>query len=357
MGKILLKSLQALFMGAFLTLAFASWNTALGQATVTTDKDDYAPGEYVIITGTGWEPGERVDFTFVETPKPESCVNSHDNFATADASGNIYYDGFLIKINHLGVHFVLTATGQVSGRVAVTEFTDANVKFSTTGLPPNVNVTVSYSGFSPPSPGSAISSSVTFSTGGGGNGASGNIALIGNLNFQFPNTITVLTTVYTLVSTSPTSPATIPATGTFGIEATYIVGKGASTISVNAVGPFTYNSNPQGPDAVTKSGSTGSVTFSYVGVSPTTYAASATKPTNAGSYQVTATLASDANYNGAVSAPLAFSIGKAASVTTVTITGAPFTYTGSSQTPAIVSVTGAGGLSLTPAPLYVNNTN
>ncbi|WP_211315916.1 hypothetical protein, partial [Algoriphagus ratkowskyi] len=44
-------------------------------------------------------------------------------------------------------------------------------------------------------------------------------------------------------------------------------------------------------------------------------------------------------------------------VTTVTITGAPFTYTGSAITPATVSVTGAGGLSLTPAPVYVNNTN
>jgi hypothetical protein len=37
-----------------------------------------------------------------------------------------------------------------------------------------------------------------------------------------------------------------------------------------------------------------------------------------------------------------FSIGKASSTTVVTVTGAPFTYTGSAQTPATVSVTGAG---------------
>jgi hypothetical protein len=52
-----------------------------------------------------------------------------------------------------------------------------------------------------------------------------------------------------------------------------------------------------------------------------------------------------------------FSIGKASSTTVVTVTGAPFTYTGSAQTPATVSVTGAGGLNLTPTADYANNTN
>lgn len=49
-------------MGTFLILAFASWNTAFGPATVTTDKDDYAPGEFAIITGTGWALETMVDF-------------------------------------------------------------------------------------------------------------------------------------------------------------------------------------------------------------------------------------------------------------------------------------------------------
>ncbi|WP_439882832.1 YDG domain-containing protein [Pontibacter sp. MBLB2868] len=108
---------------------FSAWGVK--AQTVTTDKDDYSPGEYVIITGTGWEPGEQVDFTFEETPKPETCVNSHDNHAIADANGKIYYNGFLIKENHIGVAFVLTAIGQVSGKVAVTEFTDGNVRVKT----------------------------------------------------------------------------------------------------------------------------------------------------------------------------------------------------------------------------------
>ncbi len=43
-------------------------------------------------------------------------------------------------------------------------------------------------------------------------------------------------------------------------------------------------------------------------------------------------------------------------MTVVTCTG-PNTYTGSALTPCSVAVTGAGGLSLTPDPTYVNNTN
>lgn len=90
----ILPKIARLFSLVLLLLCFSSFSEALGQATVTTDKDDYAPGEYVIITGTGWEPGERVDFHFEETPKPETCSNSHDNFAIADPNGNIRYDGF-----------------------------------------------------------------------------------------------------------------------------------------------------------------------------------------------------------------------------------------------------------------------
>ena len=47
----------------FLGTTFAV-NAQSGPATITTDKEDYVPGEYVIITGSGWEPGETVSFQF-----------------------------------------------------------------------------------------------------------------------------------------------------------------------------------------------------------------------------------------------------------------------------------------------------
>src|SRR6185503_5824200 len=64
----------------------------------------------------------------------------------------------------------------------------------------------------------------------------------------------------------------------------------------------------------------------------------------------------DANHTGSTDSK-DFTIGKAASTTAVTCTAWPFTYDGTPQTPCSVAVTGAGALSLTPAPTYANNTN
>ncbi|SHH61442.1 hypothetical protein SAMN05443373_1271, partial [Flavobacterium granuli] len=78
---------------------------------------------------------------------------------------------------------------------------------------------------------------------------------------------------------------------------------------------------------------------------------------NVGTANASYTYPGDANHFGSDDNK-DFAIGKAASVTTVTIAaGAPFTYTGSAIEQASVTVTGAGGLSLTPAPVYANNIN
>ncbi len=78
-----------------------------------------------------------------------------------------------------------------------------------------------------------------------------------------------------------------------------------------------------------------------------TYNGSATAPTNAASYAVVATV-NDTNYEGTASDTLV--IAKASSTTTVS-GGGTFVYNSAAR-PASVSVTGAGGLSLTPAPVY-----
>ena len=84
---------------------------------------------------------------------------------------------------------------------------------------------------------------------------------------------------------------------------------------------------------------------------------SATTHTDAGTYnRDTWNFTGAANYNNTSGAVNDF-IDKATSTTVVTINGGPFTYTGLAQTPATVSVTGAGGLSLTPTASYTNNIN
>ena len=95
-------------------------------ATVKTDKDDYAPGETVVISGTGWEAGETVKLTLHMDPLRDSDTELS---ATADASGNFTNTDFAPGTYDVGVRFVLTALGTTSGRRAQTTFTDGPTDF------------------------------------------------------------------------------------------------------------------------------------------------------------------------------------------------------------------------------------
>lgn len=75
-----------------------------------------------------------------------------------------------------------------------------------------------------------------------------------------------------------------------------------------------------------------------------------------GTCTITATKASDSTYNSATSAGVSITVGKESSTTTVSCPSS-VAYTGSALTPCTVSVTGTGGLSLTPSANYSNNTN
>ncbi len=61
-------------------------------------------------------------------------------------------------------------------------------------------------------------------------------------------------------------------------------------------------------------------------------------------------------FGSSTSAAFKQDVNKASSTTTVTCP-VSITYTGSALTPCTVSVTGAGGLDLTPDPTYTDNTN
>ncbi|UKJ06755.1 gliding motility-associated C-terminal domain-containing protein [Solitalea lacus] len=135
--------------------------------------------------------------------------------------------------------------------------------------------------------------------------------------------------------------------GSSGSE-TFAIGKATTTtvVTING-GPFTYTGSAQTPATVSVTGAGG------LNLTP---AASYANNTDAGTATASYTYAETANYLGS-SGSETFAIGKAATTTVVTINGGPFTYTGSAQTPATVSVTGAGGLNLTPAAAYANNIN
>ncbi|WP_333696764.1 MBG domain-containing protein, partial [Flavobacterium sp.] len=119
-----------------------------------------------------------------------------------------------------------------------------------------------------------------------------------------------------------TSPSTAPNAGTASYGVTFTptdlanyntvtttvsvtVNKANSSISVTGSNSYTYNGLPQGPNTVSQTGSNGAITYSYTGVS---YGPTALLPSQAGTYQVVATVAEDANFNGASSAAYAFTI-------------------------------------------------
>ena len=95
-------------------------------ATVSTDKEDYTPGDTVTVTGAGWEPGETVSLLFHEDVNPP--IHPDETLSTvADELGHIFNREYGIDSTDIGVRFVLTATGQTSGRTAHATFTDNKV--------------------------------------------------------------------------------------------------------------------------------------------------------------------------------------------------------------------------------------
>ncbi|MCX6197084.1 MAG: YDG domain-containing protein [Flavobacteriia bacterium] len=151
------------------------------------------------------------------------------------------------------------------------------------------------------------------------------------------------------ISGTPTAAGTfnttITATNSGGTDSktlVFTISKGTSSITATGTTSYTYTGSAQGPATNTKSGSSGAVTYSYSGVSPTVYGPSSTAPNNVGTYQVIATVATDDNYNTASSTAYAFAITKASSSITATGTTS-FVYTGSAQGPASNNKSGSTG--------------
>ncbi|WP_373522714.1 hypothetical protein [Aquiflexum sp.] len=84
---------------------------ATNAQTVTSDKDDYAPGETAIITGEGWIGDQFVDLHFEEDPFVDHIHDYHDIAVNPDGTFRVE---FPIFERHLGVTFTLTAEGKQS---------------------------------------------------------------------------------------------------------------------------------------------------------------------------------------------------------------------------------------------------
>ncbi len=120
-------------------------------------------------------------------------------------------------------------------------------------------------------------------------------------------------------TTKPTAAGSYTVTASVAADATHTgatssatafsINPVASTISVTG-GSYTYDGSAQGPTTAPVTGSSGTVTFSYAGTTSAgvPYGPSATRPSAAGSYTVTASVAADNNYLAATSAAATFTI-------------------------------------------------
>ena len=126
----------------------------------------------------------------------------------------------------------------------------------------------------------------------------------------------------------------------------FTIDKASSTTVVTCPANVTYNGSAQTPCSVAVTGA-GSLSLAPD--------AAYTNNTNAGTATASYTYGGDANHTGS-SDSKNFTIDKAASHTVVTCPDS-LIYDGSARTPCSVAVTGAGGLSLTPAPNYSHNTD
>lgn len=127
---------------------------------------------------------------------------------------------------------------------------------------------------------------------------------------------------------------------------TFTIKAGTSSISITGDPSKTYDGNVVTDPAVSKSGSTGAVTYTYYTdaacTTKTTTASGAASdgaaPKNAGDYWVKATLAADSNYGSATSVAKKFAISQKALTDSMITLGTQKTYNGTEQRVQIASV-------------------
>jgi Carboxypeptidase regulatory-like domain/IPT/TIG domain/Dockerin type I domain len=158
-------------------------------------------------------------------------------------------------------------------------------------------------------------------------------------------------TTYGPTATAPTLPGTYTVTAHTPGDANNNPGDSTpAALTINKANPivtatggtFTYNGNPQAASGSATGGAGEVLTFtlSYSGTGATTYGPSATAPSLAGTYTVTAHTPGDANNNAGDSSPTALTINKFN--TAMSALGGTVTYTGTPHAGSGQALGGAG---------------
>ncbi len=254
----------------------------LGKPTITTDKDDYSPGDIVVVAGSRWLPGETVKLDFAVLPLQLTLTY----FAVADDKGNIYNNEYIIFEHHLGQEIILTATGQTSGMSTMTVFTDSlqidlgPIAIAIIDNPQIGSVTVGAQSPVVVYPASNARYTITINRGTGKGSFYADLSVITPLpdgcaasfkssHIYFSSSRSSATTTLTISTTSGTTPAGITS---FTVRAEVSdtstdCAKGDGTLTVGGIGSVTAKS--QSPNPVYTPGSaTYTVTVNRSGIGP-----------------------------------------------------------------------------------------
>src|SRR5262249_25966561 len=107
-------------------------NRTVPSAVLWTDKADYAPGSPAIINGSGFLVGETVQIQVLHTDGLPNDEAAHQpSFVTNGGAGDLdgvadgkFQTTWTMDADATGSAFQVTATGQTSGEIAQTTFTD-----------------------------------------------------------------------------------------------------------------------------------------------------------------------------------------------------------------------------------------
>lgn len=110
-------------------VAFATTTTEDGLS-ISTDKDDYQPGDTVHFTGSGWQPGDVLDIVLTDEPLTH---DPHTWSVVVGEDGMFHDSTYVVDDGDLDVTFTLVATSRATGRSLTVQFTDGNPESPTAG--------------------------------------------------------------------------------------------------------------------------------------------------------------------------------------------------------------------------------
>jgi MBG domain/Divergent InlB B-repeat domain/Kelch motif len=286
-----------------------------GFATLKTDKDDYAPGEIVTFTGSGWQPGETVKLTVSED------ADTHDDFlfeAVADEFGNIVNTDFYPRedevYHHMGARFYAMARG--IGSEAQTTFTDAGT------------LTINFAGDGSGSVSGSGAGPHDFS---GCTSANGSCSLVYNSAGNVTLTTTAASgSTFTGWSSnvqydSATGQYSVKMDGNKTITATFTTASQNQTITFGPLADKTYGDADFNVTATASSG----LPVSFTATGSCSVTGATVHITSEGSCTVTANQTGGGQYSPAPPVQQSFNIAKATPV--VTVTGGMFPYDGAAH--------------------------